>query len=110
MFAIILAIVAITAFTLAGAWYARKYNRSDGLIAIYVLFTTLSQIMASKIANFDFGFFQVQAPAAVLVFAVTFLITDIVNEKFGRREVHRMIFLTGERYVHAAFSSSRIAA
>lgn len=43
---------------------------------------------------FDLGLFKVTAPAAVLVFAVTFLITDIVNEKFGRQEVHRMILVT----------------
>lgn len=90
----ILAIIVITAFTLAGAFYARKFNRPDGLIALYVLFTALSQIMASKIATFDLGFLQVQAPAAVIVFAVTFLITDIVNEKFGQKQVHMMILLT----------------
>jgi len=54
----------------------------------------LSQIIASKIALFDFGVFQVTAPAAVIIFAVTFLITDIVNEKFGQRQVHQMIFIT----------------
>ena len=91
---ILLAAIVITAFTLTGAFYARKFNKPDLLIALYVLFTTLSQIMASKIALYDFGFFQVVAPAAVLVFAVTFLITDIVNEKFGQREVHKMILLT----------------
>lgn len=50
--------------------------------------------MASKIAEYDLGFTSVTAPAAVLIFAVTFLITDIVNEKFGRRAVHYMIFIT----------------
>lgn len=90
----ILAILAITSFTLAGAYYARRFNRPDALIAIYVLFAALSQIMASKIAIFDLGIVQVAAPAAVLVFAVTFLITDIVNEKFGQKQVHIMILLT----------------
>lgn len=91
---LILAICAVTAFTLVGAWYARRYGRPDGLIALYVLFTTLTQILAAKIATFDFGFIQVQAPAAMIIFPVTFLITDVVNEKFGRREVYRMIFVT----------------
>lgn len=90
----ILIIVVITAFTLAGSFYARLFNRPDGLIGLYVLFTALSQIMAAKIATYDLGLIQVQAPAAVLVFSVTFLLTDIVNEKFGQKQVHIMIFLT----------------
>jgi uncharacterized integral membrane protein (TIGR00697 family) len=90
----ILIIVTIATFTLTGSWYARKYKRPDGLTALYVLYAALSQIMASKIATFDLGFAKFQAPAAVLVFSVTFLLTDIVNEEFGRKAVQRMIFLT----------------
>lgn len=76
-----------------GAWQAKKTGRSDFLIAFYVMFTVLSQIFAAKIALFDFGLFEVTAPSAVLIFAVTFLITDIVNEKFGRTETLRMVFI-----------------
>lgn len=89
-----IAILVITTFTIAGSYYARKFEKPDGLIALYVLFTTLSQIMAAKIATFDLIVVTVTAPAAVLVFAVTFLITDIVNEKFGQRQVHEMILIT----------------
>lgn len=88
---ILIAILVITAFTITGSYYARRFNKPDGLIALYVLFTTLSQIMAAKIATYDLIFTTVTAPAAVLVFAVTFLITDIVNEKFGQKQVHEMI-------------------
>lgn len=91
---IFLAIIAITAFTLSGSYYARRYQKPDGLIALYVIFTALSQILAAKIAEFDLVFIKVNAPAAVLVFAVTFLITDIVNERFGQWQVHEMILVT----------------
>lgn len=94
MSSLLLIIVGISTFTLAGSWYARRFERADGLIALYVIFAALSQIMASKIAVFDLGFASFTAPAAVLVFAVTFLMTDIVNEKFGQRQVHMMIFIT----------------
>ncbi|MBK8464948.1 MAG: queuosine precursor transporter [Chloracidobacterium sp.] len=90
----IASVLAITAFTLGGAYYARRFNSPDGLIGLFVLFTTMSQIMASKIAVFDLGGIQVTAPAAVIVFAVTFLMTDIVNERFGQRQVHIMIGIT----------------
>ena len=90
---IVVWILVISAFTLFGAWYARRYEKPDALIGLYVIFLALSQIMAAKIASFDLGFTTVTAPAAVLVFSVTFLITDIVNEKFGRKETHKMIFI-----------------
>lgn len=94
MITILIAIVGITAITLAGSWYARKYEKPDALLALYVVFTAITQILAAKVAAYDLGFTTVFAPAAMLVFPVTFLITDIVNEKFGRRAVHKMIFVT----------------
>lgn len=84
----------ISAVTLAGAEYARRYNRADLLIAMFATFVILSEIIAVKIVKYDLGFTQVFSPAAVIIFSVTFLITDIVNEKFGRAETHRMIFIT----------------
>jgi len=93
VFATLGIIVLVSLFTIFGSWYARRYEKPDALIALYVIFIALSQILAAKIAVFDLGFAQVTAPAAVLIFAVTFLMTDIVNEKFGRRETHKMIFI-----------------
>ena len=83
----------ITSFSLFGAWYARKYNRADALIGLYVSFVLISNIIAYKIAAFDFGFITFFATAATLVFSVTFLLTDFVNEKFGRKETQKMIFI-----------------
>lgn len=86
-------IIGITSFTLLGSWYARKYNKSDLLLGLYVTFVLAAQILATKIAVFDLGFVEFFGPAGVLVFSITYLLTDIVNEKFGRKEVHRMIFI-----------------
>ncbi len=83
----------ITSFSLFGAWYARKYNKADALIGLYVSFVLISNIIAYKIAAFDFGFVTFYATSATLVFGVTFLLTDIVNEKFGRAETQKMIFI-----------------
>ena len=90
---IVLWIIGITCFTLFGAWYARRFGRPDALIGLYVVFVAISQIMAAKIAEYDLAFITVTAPAAVLVYSVTYLFTDIVNERFGRREVHKMILI-----------------
>ncbi|RLC93541.1 MAG: VUT family protein [Chloroflexi bacterium] len=90
---LVLWIVGITSFTLFGAWYARRFDKPDALIGLYVVFVALSQIVAAKIAEYDLGFITVTAPAAVLIYSVTYLFTDIVNERFGRREVHKMILI-----------------
>jgi uncharacterized integral membrane protein (TIGR00697 family) len=90
---IVLWVIGITAFTLLGSWYARRFNKPDLLIGLYVAFILLAQILAVKIAAFNLGFHIFTAPAGVLVFSVTYLFTDIVNEKFGQQETHKMIFI-----------------
>lgn len=84
-------IAIISAFTIFGAYYARRFNRPDALIGLYVTMIIFSNIVASKAIEFDFGFTTLFAPGATLIFSVTFLLTDIVNERFGRRETLRMI-------------------
>ncbi len=86
-------IVLISAFTVVGAYYAKRYGRPDALIGLYVTMVIFSNIVASKAVGFDLGFTTLFAPGAVLVFSVTFLLTDIVNERFGRRETQRMILI-----------------
>jgi len=90
---ILLWIIFISAFSLLGSWYARKYNSPDALIGLYVSFVLISNIIAYKIAEYNLGFISFFASAAALVFPVTFLLTDIVNEKFGRKETQKMIFI-----------------
>lgn len=90
---IIIWIIGITSFTLIGSLYARKYNKPDLLIGLYVTFILVSQILAAKVSTFNLGFTTFYGPSGVLVFSITYLLTDIVNEKFGRRETHKMIFI-----------------
>lgn len=86
--------VVISLFALGSAWYVRRYERLDALLALYVTLGIASSILASKTIGFNLGFAELFAPATTLVFSVTFLLTDIVNERFGKREVYRMIFLS----------------
>ena len=90
---ILLWIVVITSFSLFGAWYARKYNKADAIIGLYVAFVIISNLLAYKIAAFNLGFATFFATSGSIIFPVTFLLTDVVNEKFGRKETHKMIFL-----------------
>jgi uncharacterized integral membrane protein (TIGR00697 family) len=96
-------IISITAFSLFGSWYARRYDKVDALVGLYVAFVLTSNIVAYKIAEFDLGFTKFYSDSATLVFAVTFLLSDIVNEKFGREETQKMIFITFITQVAIAF-------
>lgn len=86
-------IILITSVSLFGAWYARKYNRPDAIIGLYVTFVLISNLIAFKVSEFNLGFTTLYATAASIIFPVTFLLTDVVNEKFGRKETQRMIFI-----------------
>lgn len=90
---IIFWIIIISSITLLGSLYVKKYNKPDLLIGIYVTFILLSQILAIKISNFVIWGHSYFAPSAVLIFSVTYLLTDIINEKFGVKETRRMIFI-----------------
>jgi hypothetical protein len=100
---IIFWILLITSFSLIGSWYARKYKKTDALVGIFVAFVIVSNIIAYKIAEFDFGFTTFYATSAALVFSVTFLLTDIVNEKFGLSETRKMVLIAFIAQVASAF-------
>ncbi len=94
MFLVILIWLLTIAFvSYSAGWYIRVYGRSDLAIAFYIIYLAMAQILATKIVSFNFGAFQIAAPAAVLIFPFTFQIIDIVNEAFGRPVVQRMIVL-----------------
>jgi uncharacterized PurR-regulated membrane protein YhhQ (DUF165 family) len=85
IFLLIFLISGITSFTLIGALYAKKFNKADLLIALYVTFVLTVQILAAKISEFKLGCKSFFVLSGILVFSVTFLLRDIVNEKFGRK-------------------------
>ena len=90
---IIFYILLISSFTLLGSFYVRRFNKPDMLIGLYVAFVVIAQILATKISLFDFGFVKLIGPSGVLVFSLTYLFTDIVNEKFGLAETKKMILI-----------------
>ena len=83
-------IASLTISTVSISLYIRKYNSSELITAIYVIYLALSQILAIKIV--DFGF-NISAPAAVVIFPFIFQLTDTMNEHFGKKATYRMIFI-----------------
>ncbi|MHA2391027.1 MAG: queuosine precursor transporter [Promethearchaeota archaeon] len=86
-------VVVILISTVFISQYIKIKKREDVAIAFYVLFLAMSQILAAKIGDFSIGNFEITAPVAVLIFPFTFQITDMVNENFGQKATHRMIFI-----------------
>lgn len=74
----------MTLFAVTAAYFVRRTGRYDALFVLFATLVVVANIIAVKTIEFDFGIAKFYAPAGVIVFAVTFLITDIVNEKFGR--------------------------
>jgi len=85
--------ILLGAVSYIGALYTAKSNSPRALLGIYILFLTLAQFFAAKISIFDFGIFELIAPAGVIVFPFTLQVTDMVNEKFGRKAVYEMIWI-----------------
>ncbi|MBA7592383.1 queuosine precursor transporter [subsurface metagenome] len=80
----ILATLAITSFSgVIGKKYGVEY-----IIAIMASLVVIANIIAGKIVVF--GPFVV--PAAVIVYASTFLITDILSEKWGKQEARKAVW------------------
>ena len=59
------------------------------LVALFVTSVTTANVLAGKIVAFgDY----IVLPAAVVTYAFTFLLTDIINELYGRQEAQRAVF------------------
>ncbi|MHA1728322.1 MAG: VUT family protein, partial [Promethearchaeota archaeon] len=83
--------------------YIKMRNSPDVAIAFFIIYLAISQVLAAKIGDFSIGTLQISAPTAVLIFPFTFQITDVVNEYFGQKETHRMIFIAFLSQILMAF-------
>lgn len=91
---LILAWICAVAVSVMGATYmARRAGRPDALVALFVTLVLVSNLVAAKIVGFNFLITTLYAPAGTLFFSVTFLLSDIINERFGRAEAKRAIVM-----------------
>jgi uncharacterized integral membrane protein (TIGR00697 family) len=93
---LILAWICAMGVSVLGATYmARRTGRPDALTALFVTLVLVSNLVAAKIVGFNFLITTLYAPAATIFFSVTFLLSDIINERFGRGEAQRAIVMGG---------------
>ena len=84
---ILLWILGTLTITSSSAIIGKRYG-IEYTIAIMASLVVIANIIAGKIAVF--GPFVV--PAAVLVYASTFLLTDIISEKWGKEQARRAVW------------------
>jgi hypothetical protein len=75
--------------SLSVSYYIKKYRRSDLIIAMYIIFLAMTQILAMKITKIGTLVFDVSN----VIFPFTFQIMDSMNENFGKKETQRMILI-----------------
>jgi len=72
----------------ASAYLGRRWGAAAPM-AVFATLTVIANVTAGKIVSF-WGW---AAPAAVIIYAATFLLTDIIAEVWGREEATRAVWL-----------------
>ena len=91
--AILLVMIGLFILTTLTALYIKKYDNPNLTIAFYVALISVVQIITTRITVFDFDIFELVSPIGTYFFAFTFQMTDQINEKYGRKEVQKMILI-----------------
>jgi uncharacterized integral membrane protein (TIGR00697 family) len=88
-------IISLTIVTYASSYIVKKYENYGfaALTAFYTIYLGASQIIASRIINFDLGFYQFFAPAAVFIYPFVAQAIDMINEAYGKAKAHLAIFI-----------------
>ncbi len=84
----------------SSAIIAEKYG-VEIAIGVFAALTVIANVLAFKIVNFALFF----VPAAVIIYASTFLMTDIIGERFGKLYARKAVwagFIANLIYVLAA--------
>ena len=69
--------------------YSALERKKEVIFGIFITSIVVANVIAGKIVAFG----PFVTPAAIVVYAVTFLMTDLVSEIWGRRDANRLVFL-----------------
>ena len=88
-------IISLTIVTYASSYIVKKYEGFGfaALTAFYTIYLGASQIIASRIINFDLGFYSFFAPAAVFIYPFIAQVIDMINEAYGKAKAHLAILI-----------------
>lgn len=86
-------IVSLTIVTYSGYYIVNKFKKYgfSALTAFYAIYLGASQIIATRVINFDLGFYSFFAPGAVFIYPFVAQAIDMINETYGRKMAHLAI-------------------
>ncbi|MDD4750089.1 MAG: VUT family protein, partial [Methanosarcinaceae archaeon] len=88
-------VVSLTIATLGAVYVIKKLPEYGYVIltAFYVVYLLASQVLATRIIEFDLGFQTFFSPAAVFVYPFIAQVVDMINEVYGERKTHHSILI-----------------
>ncbi|WOF15835.1 queuosine precursor transporter [Methanoplanus sp. FWC-SCC4] len=83
-------ILSMTIVTYASAYVVKNYREIGytALVGFYILYLTMSQIIATRFVEFDLLVITFYAPAAVLIYPFLAQAVDMINEVYGEYKTH----------------------
>ncbi len=83
-----------TAYSSAPAHLSRQATLFAWLSATSVACLVIANVIGVKLFSYDLGDFKVEHTAGMLTFPVTFLITDLINEYYGKKAARRVAIIS----------------
>lgn len=88
-------IISLTLVTYVSVQIIKKYPHYGfaALTSFYVIYLGASQVLATRIIEFNMGFYQFFAPAAVFIYPFIAQVIDMINEVYGQKSAHIAILI-----------------
>ena len=87
-------IISLTLVTYVSVRFVKKSQHGFAVLTgFYIIYLAASQILATRIIEFNLGFYKFYAPSAVFVYPFIAQVTDMINEVYGRRMTHIAILI-----------------
>ena len=88
-------IISLTVVTYVSAFIINRHREYGfpALVAFYTIYLAASQIVASRLIEFDLGFYTFFAPAAVFLYPFLSQAIDMINEVYGEKKARVAIII-----------------
>jgi uncharacterized integral membrane protein (TIGR00697 family) len=87
-------IISLTLVTYVSSQIVKKTRYGfAALTGLYVVYLAASQVLATRIVEFNLGFYTFYAPSAVFIYPFVAQVTDMINEVYGRKSAHTAILI-----------------
>lgn len=88
-------VISLTLVTYVSVQIVKRFPQYGfaALTGFYVIYLGASQVLASRAIEFDLGFYQFFAPAAVFIYPFIAQVIDMINEVYGQKSAHIAILI-----------------